>query len=182
MRTTSTFNLLKVVLGLAVMTTVACAEVEAEIPEVQVTQKDLSFLPVEQGDWTAGEVSAEHTFTLSSSELSWVKDLNSKIYINQIDFKATSGVSDLGFVHYAHVSMADAENVWKSVVIVDYTRPEPSGPVPVIHAKPLYPVDVSQIWTAKKILVSIALAGALPADAWTADLTVCLSGKISYKL
>ena len=78
--------------------------------------------------------------------------------------------------------MADADSVWKSVVVVDYTRPEPVGPVPVIIAKPLYPVDVSQVWTAKKILVSIALAGELPADAWTADLVVHLSGKISYKL
>jgi hypothetical protein len=184
MRTTSTSKTLPVVMLLLAATAAAsCAEVEAEVPEATVTQKGLAFRSVEWGgqDWP-GEVSVMQTFTLSSANLSWVKDLNSTIYITQIDITATSGVDDLGFIHYAHVTMADAEKVWLPVVLVDYMRAENQGPLPVLHAKTLYPVNVSEVWKAKKLLVTIALAGKIPDKSWTVDLTLHLSGKISYKL
>jgi hypothetical protein len=61
-------------------------------------------------------------------------------------------------------------------------RPDGQPPTAVLSAKTLYPVDVSQIWKAKQVLVTVALAGTLPDKPWTADATLYLSGKITYKL
>jgi hypothetical protein len=160
----------------------SCAQVEADVPEAQVTQKGVAFHGT--GGWGTwpGEVSALQSFVLSSDNLSWVKDLNSKIYVTQVDLRAASGVDDLSFIHYAHVTIADAENMWKPVEIVDYMRPDNQGPTPLLTAKTLHPVDVTEVWRAKKVVVSIALAGELPSKPWKADVTLHLSGKISYKL
>ncbi|MBN2573451.1 MAG: hypothetical protein JXP73_02700 [Deltaproteobacteria bacterium] len=182
MSRTTTNHALQAVLLLGVAGAAACAEVEAEVPEAQVTQKGVSFHGV--GIWSGwpGEVSAMQSFTLSSTNLSWVKDLNAKVYITQIDLKAGSGVEDLSFIHHAHVTMADAEKKWSAVPVVDYARPEKQGPTPVLSAKTPYPVDISRIWTADEVMVSIAVAGDLPKKGWSVDVVLHLSGKLSYKL
>jgi hypothetical protein len=167
---------------LVVVLSAACAEVEAEIPEAQVTQKNILFQGMGDLGALVGEVSATQTFTLTSANLSWVKDLDSKIYVTQIDLKARSGIEDLGFIRYAHVSMSDFDSKWQSVEVLDYTRPEDQAPTTVLSAKTLYPIDITQVWKAKKVLVTISLAGVLPDKAWTGEVTLHLSGKISYKL
>lgn len=167
---------------LAAVLCASCAEVEAEVPAARVTQKNLSFQGAGQWGSLPGDVSAEQSFTLSGDNLSWVKDLNSEVYVTQVDFRATGGVEDLSFIRYAHVTMADAENQWTPVVVLDYMRPDDQAPTAVLTAKTLYPVDVSNVWKGEKVLVSIALAGTLPDKAWTADVTLHLSGKITYKL
>jgi len=160
----------------------SCAQVEAEVPEAQVTQRNLSFEGA--GPWgsLAGDVSAEQSFTLTGANLSWVKDLNSKVYITQVDFRATGGVEDLRFIRYANVTMADAENQWTPVVVIDYMRPDDQAPTTALTARTPYPVDISNVWKAEEIVVSVAVAGGLPAKPWTADVTLHLSGKITYKL
>lgn len=167
---------------LAALACAACAQMEAEVPEAQVTQRNLSFQGMGQAGSMAGEVSTMQSFTLDGANLSWVKDLNSKVYLNQVDFRATSGIEDLSFIHYAHVTMSDSENMGMPVVVLDYARPEGQLPTLLLTAKTLYPVDISQVWKAKRILVTVALAGTLPEKPWTADTTLYLSGKISYKL
>jgi hypothetical protein len=182
MTRTSTNHALRAVLLLGAAAAAACAQVEADVPEAQVTQKGVSFHGT--GAWGArpGETAAMQSFALSSSNLSWVKDLNSKIYITQIDLKAASGVEDLSFIRNAHVAMADAEKMWSAVPVVDYERPDKQGPTSVLTAKSPYPVDVSQVWTADKVLVSVAIAGDLPHKPWSVDVVLYLSGKLSYKL
>ena len=160
----------------------SCAQVEADVPEANVTQMGVKFRGVSGwGSWS-DDVAATQSFTLSSTNLSWVKDLNAKVYITQIDLKAASGVEDLSFIHHAHVTMADAEKRWSAVTVVDYARPEKQGPTPVLNVKTPYPVDISQVWQADKVMVSISVAGDLPSKGWSVDVVLHLSGKLSYKL
>jgi len=167
-------------LGLAATLVASCAEVEAEVPEVEVTEKGVSFRGV-GGGGGHGEVSATQTFALDSENLSWVKDLNSKVYLTQIELRATGGTKDLGFIHYAQVVMAGDHDT-KPVTLVDYVRPEPHGELPVLTARTPAPVDISAVWTAEKVWVTVTVAGRLPERAWTVDVTLRLSGKLSYKL
>jgi hypothetical protein len=160
----------------------SCAQVEAEIPEAQVTEKNLSFQGAEGWGSAVGDVSVTRSFTLSAANLSWIKDLNSKIYITRVELRARTGVDDLSFIRYAHLTMADAENDWQAVDVLDYQRPENQAATPMLSAKTLSPIDVSQIWKAKTVVVTISLAGVVPDKPWTADATLYLSGKISYKL
>lgn len=159
----------------------SCAEVEAEVPEAQVTQKGVSFHGVGGGGGWDGEIAATRTFTLSSDNLSWVKDLNSKIYLTQIDLRAASGTKDLSFIHYAHAVMA-GDHQTPPVEIASYVRPDHQEEIPVLTAKTPYPVDISRVWEADKVLVTITVAGRLPERGWSVDVTLYLSGKMSYKL
>jgi len=161
--------------------TAGCAEVEADVPEAQVTQKGISFKGSDSGGWH-DEVSGTQTFELSSENLSWLKDLNSKVYLMQIDLAATSGVQDLSFIHYAHVTMSTDDKNAMSVVLADYVRPDNQTATATISAKTPYPVDISNLWQAKKVLVTVSVAGNLPDKDWTVSVTLHLSGKITYKL
>jgi hypothetical protein len=165
----------------AMATASACAQVEADVPEAQVTQKGVSFHGTGYSGWSS-EVSTTQTFTLDKSNLSWVKDLNSKIYLTQIDLRATGTVQDLSFIHYAHVTMSDGDKLAMPVEVVDYKRPDNQGATSLITSKTDYPVDVSKLWTAKKIVVTVSVAGDLPDKSWAVDVILHLSGKISYKL
>ncbi len=160
----------------------SCAQVEADIPEAQITEKNLSFQGAEGWGSAVGDVSVTQTFTLSSANLSWVKDLNSKVYLTGVELRARTGVDDLTFIRYAHVTMADVETEWRAADVLDYTRPEGQAPTPVLSAKTLAPIDISEIWKAKMVRVTISLAGVMPDKAWTADVTLHVSGKLSYKL
>jgi len=160
---------------------VSCAQVEADIPEAQVTQKGVAFRGASSGGWH-GEVSATQSFTLTSDNLSWVKDLNSKLYLTQIHLQAASGVQDLSFIHYAHITMSDADKKAMPVELVDYVRPDHQAPTALLTAQTPYPIDISKIWTVKKLVVTVTLAGDLPDKDWSVDVILHLSGKISYKL
>jgi hypothetical protein len=173
---------LTMLLALAVATVASCARVEAEIPDAKVTQKSVSFLGI-PGAQAAGEVSITQSFVVTSDDLSWAKDLNSEVYAYEVELKATSGVDDLGFIHYARVTIANGEagSTAPAVEVINYERPDNFTPSPVLDVKTTHPIDVTSVWAAKKVVVTMQLAGIFPERDWTADVTLHLSGKISYK-
>jgi hypothetical protein len=156
--------------------------VEAEIPEAKVTQRGVSFAGVPGGQ-ALGEVSITRSFTVTSEDLSWAKDLNAEVYAYEVEIKARSGVEDLGFIHYARVTISDgnADSTTPAVEVINYTRPDNYTPSPVLDVKTTQPVNVTAIWAKKKVVVTMELAGIFPEQDWTADVTLHLSGKISYK-
>jgi hypothetical protein len=164
------------------LATAACAQVEAEVPEAEVTQRAVNFMGIPGGS-QLGEVSTTQTFTLTEDNLSWAKDLNANVYASEVEFKATGDVQDLSFIHFAHVTLSDAAkgSTTPAVEIISYERPANTGALPVITAK-TYPIDVTKVWAAKEIMVTMVLAGVFPEKTWSADVTIHLGGKISYKL
>jgi hypothetical protein len=160
----------------------SCAKVEADVPQAEVTQKSVDFRGV-PGSSQLGEVSITQSFTLTSDDLSWAKDLNSEVYAYEVELKAVGPIQDLSFIHYAHITMADGTDgaTTPPVEIVNYERPANAVVSPVIEAKTLFPINVSQVWAAKKVVITMVLAGIFPEVAWSADVTLHMSGKISYK-
>ncbi len=182
MRTTTTRAPLVVALTFAAAGVASCAKVEADVPQAEVTQKAVEFRGLPGGS-QLGEVSVTQSFTLTSDDLSWAKDLNSEVYAYEVELKAVGAVQDLSFIHYAHITMADGSDgaTTPPVELVNYERPEGASASPIIDAKTLSPVNVSEVWAAKKVVITMVLAGVFPEVAWSADVTVHLSGKISYK-
>lgn len=168
-------------LVLSAILVASCAEVEAEIPEAEVIQKGVSFHGMGRAEGWDGEVAATQTFALSSDNLSWIKDLNSRIYLTQVDLSPASGVQDLSFIHYARAIMA-GDHKSAPIELVSYVRPDHARDITVLEAKSSSPVDISEVWAADKIFVTISLAGQLPERSWSVDVTLHLSGKMSYKL
>ena len=178
MRTTTTTALM---LALS-CATVACARVEAEVPEAEVTQKAVSFQAVPGGS-ALGEVSITQSFTISADDLSWAKDLNSEVYATAVEIKLLGDVKDLSFIHYARVLMSDgaADSSTAPVEVISYQRPDGMAPTDDLLVKTNYPIDVTKVWASKKITITLQLAGVLPEQAWSADITLHMGGKMSYK-
>jgi len=182
MRTTTTRTPLVLALVFAAFAAASCAKVEGDIPEAAVTQKAVAFrgLP---GGGQLGEVSITQSYTLTSDDLSWAKDLNSEVYAYAFELKAVGAVQDLSFIHYARITMADGTDgaTTPAVEIVSYERPANVVASPVLDVPTTHPINVSQVWAAKKVVITMQLAGIFPEEEWSADVTVRMSGKISYK-
>ena len=161
---------------------VACARVEADVPDIAVTHHALSFQGI-PGAHQAGEVSVTASFTLDSNDLSWAKNLNSDVYAYSVELKGVGDAQDLGFIHYAHISMSDGakDSTTTPVEIVDYERPANYVASPVITAPTLSPINVSEVWKSDKVVITLVLAGIFPEQGWQADVTIHMSGKVSYK-
>lgn len=171
---------LTVLISLVSAAAASCAKVDADIPDTKVTQKAVSFAGI-PGASRAGEVSTTQTFTLTADNLSWAKDMNSDIYAYEVELKAVSGVQDLSFIHYARVTMASGDDPSMTPVeVVNYTRAENEGPGPVLDAKTSSPINVTSVWAAKKVVLTLEIAGILPEQPWSADVTLHMSGKLSY--
>jgi hypothetical protein len=181
MRTTTTRTSLVVALTFAAAAA-SCAKVEADVPQAEVTQKSVDFRGLPGGKHL-GEVSITQSFTLTADDLSWAKNLNSEVYAYEFELKAVGAVQDLSFIHYAHITMSDGSDnaTTPAVEIVDYERPEHVVASPVITAKTTHPINVSNVWAAKKVVITMVLEGVFPEEAWSADVTMHMSGKISYK-
>jgi len=180
MRTTT--KPLGMALVFAAAAAASCAKIEADVPQAEVTQKAVAFQGV-PGGRQLGEVSLTQSFTLSADDMSWAKNLNSEVYAYEVELKAVGAVQDLSFIHYARVTMSDGSDgaTTPAVEIVNYERPANAVASPVIDAPTTYPINVSRVWAAKKVVITMQLAGVFPEEAWSADVTLHMSGKISYK-
>ncbi len=180
MRTTTKTPLLLSLLLVA--GSVACARVEADVPDMAVTHHAVSFQGI-PGSHQAGEVSVTESFTLDSSDLSWAKNLNSDVYAYEVEVKGVGDTQDLSFIHYAHISMSNGakDSTTPPVEIVDYERPADYVASPVITAPTLTPVNVSSVWKSDQVVITLVLAGIFPEQGWQADVTIHMSGKVSYK-
>jgi len=184
MRTTTTKNSLPLMVALACTAAAAasCAQVEADVPDAQVTQKSVSFQGM-PGASQIGEVSTTQSFTLSGDKLSWASDLNSEIYAHAVEFKAVGAVQDLSFIHYARITMSGGStgSANPPVEIIDYQRPDNYTPTSDLTVPTLSPIDVTKVWAAGDVVITMQLAGVFPEQNWSADVTLHLGGKISYK-
>ena len=182
MRIQTTRAPLMVALTCAAVAAASCVRVEADVSQAEVTQKAVNFQGI-PGGRQLGEVSTTQTFTLTADNLSWAKDLNSEVYAYEVELRAVGDIQDLSFIHYARITMSDGaeDSMTPAVEIVNYERPANAVASSVIDAKTTSPINVTQVWAAKKVVITMQLAGVFPEQTWSADVTLRMSGKISYK-
>jgi hypothetical protein len=180
MRTTNIS--LKGLVALFSLAAASCAQVDADIPDTKVTQRAVSFQGV-PGAQAIGEVSVTQSFTVSSDDLSWAKDLNSDVYAYEVELTAVSGVSDLSFIRLARITMSSGEDPSiQPIEVINYTRSANYTPSAVLDVPTTQPINVTTVWAAKKLVFTLYLTGIFPEQEWAADVTLHMSGKLSYKL
>jgi hypothetical protein len=158
----------------------ACSfSAEADIPEVDITQHGV-IVPGVPGAKRIGDVSVATSFTFSSSNTAWAKRMNSEIFVSHVTITATAGVPNLDFIKSAHLTMADAANSEATTEIVSYDRCDEASSSSVIDVSMPTPVDITPLWSANQTVIGLALAGQLPEEDWTVDVTFKLAGKITY--
>jgi hypothetical protein len=179
---TSTNSISRIfVATLITLAAASCAQVDADIPETKVTQKSVAFQGI-PGAQSAGEVSIVQSFTLGTDDLSWAKDVNSDVTLDEVELTAVSGVNNLGFIRTARITMSAGDGTaTPPVEVVNYERPANYQPSPVLDVPTLYPVNVTEVWASNKVVLTLYLTGIFPEQNWAADVTLHMSGKISYK-
>lgn len=161
-------------LGLAGATTGCTVSVEADVPDVQITQRGLTF----EGA-TGGDASMTKTYSQQHSKLDLPSQLDTQVKTLAVTLTATGGVGDLSFIQFLSVSMsADADG--DPVVIGSY---EPATGATVgnqISLTTLNPINVLDAWKTDTATFTLQIAGALPTTEWTGDVSVDLSGTAKF--
>ena len=153
--------------------------VEAEIPDVEVTQKGLQFAGVPIGS-ALGDVSMSSTFSQEHDALDLPEGLTSEVKALEVSLTAREGITDFGFVRYLRLTMSDDSDNANAIELINYERDSsvpPSGVLKVIAANP---VNALEKLKTKSAQFTIEVAGTLPDHDWAADVTVRFGGKVNY--
>jgi hypothetical protein len=159
----------------------ACSfSAEADLPDVEITQHGLGMPGVPAGR-LLGDVSVTGSFTFSSSNTAWAKNMNSEVFVRQVTVTAQSGLPNLDFIKSAELAMSDAAILESTVEIASYARNEEAPSSSVIDVSMPTPIDITTLWTAEKTIIGVQMTGRVPEKDWTVDLTMKLAGKLTYK-
>src|SRR6185295_13035499 len=142
-------------LALAAATSAGCmVSVEAEIPDVQVTQKGLAFAGVPIGG-ALGDVSMTQSFSQEHDALDLPEGLTSEVKALEVSLTAREGISDFSFVHYLRLTMSDDSNNANAVELIDFQRDDSAAPSPVLKMIAANPVNALEKWKTKSALFTI---------------------------
>ena len=152
--------------------------VEADVPDVQVTQRGVVFQGVPGGS-LAGDMSMAKSFTQEHGKIDFPDGIDSDVKTLSVSLHASSGVDDLSFIHYLRITMAPDDGS-PGVELGTY-EPAPGATVgKEIHLTTLNPINVFAAWNTSKAKFTLEVVGVLPEHDWSGDVTAHFSGKIKY--
>jgi hypothetical protein len=172
-------HLSPLLLLVAAMSSACALSVEADVPDVEITQHGVRMPGVDVHKSLA-DVSITSQFTFTSSNSAWAKRMNSEVIAHQVKVTCTT-LPNLDFVKTASLIMADPQNEGSNTRVVDYQRPQTAPSSAVLDVSPAKPIDVTQLWSADKTIIELTMSGDMPAEDWFLSLTIGLSGKITFK-
>jgi hypothetical protein len=156
-----------------------CAlSVEADVPDVEVTQHDISIAGVPMAG-LLGEVSTHHSFTQKLPDLNLPKGLASNVEAAKIEFTAKTGIVDFSFLRSLRVTMTPNGSP-APIELINYEKADGAVVGKTLLVDSLNAVDILKDWK-DTALFDIQVAGTLPETAWTVDMSVHFNGKLSYK-
>lgn len=173
-------RLFPIIPALATLAGACTLSIEANMPEVEVTQRGVKMQGVPKAS-LLGDVSVTSSFTFSSSNTAWAKRMNSEVFLRQVTVTASGGLSNLDFVHSARLTMSDPAISESTTEIVSYDRGENAPSSSVIEVSMPEPIDVTDVWSAEETVIELQMAGRVPEQSWTVDVTLKLAGRITYK-
>ena len=152
--------------------------VEADVPDVQVTQRGVVF-PGVSGASLAGDMAMAKSFSQEHDRIEFPDGLDSEVKTLSVSLRATSGVTDLSFIHYMRITMA-ADDGSEAIELGVY-EPAPGAIVgSQISLTTLNPINVFSAWNTDRAKFTLEVAGALPEHDWTGDVIAHFSGRIKY--
>ena len=152
---------------------------EADVPDVQVTQHDVVF-PGVAGASLAGDLSMSKSFSQEHKKIEFPDGLDSEVRTLSVSLRATGGVADLSFIHYMRITMAPDDG--SEALELGVYEPAPGAAArDEIHLTTLNPVNVFAAWNTDRAKFTLEVVGALPEHDWTGDVTAHFSGKLKYK-
>jgi hypothetical protein len=153
--------------------------VEAEVPDVEVTQTDLSFQGVPLAA-LIGDVSVSQTFSQKHKKLDLPSGLNSEVKALGVSVTAKSGIKDFSFIHNLRLTMSD--DVHPPVTLIDYQQDPNVPPSAVLDMKSANPANTFEQWKSDSANFTVQVAGTLPTDDWKVDVSIHFGGSFKYHL
>jgi hypothetical protein len=160
--------------------------VDAKFSDIEVTRPDVSIL----ASPLTGPSSVTFSFSFDSTQLGANANLAAQsqivsVKLRRLTLTAKGAVTDLSFIHtlhaFAFVPMAKTTSQsTHQVEIADYVR-RGDAPVGATFSVPLpEPVDILPLLQPgladqRKITVVVNLAGQLPSQGWTTDISMSIS-------
>ena len=106
--------------------------------------------------------------------------MNSDVRVHRITIAVSGSVPNLDFVALARVTAANPASPESTTELLNYARSETAPSSSDIDASMATPIDITPLWSADKAVIELQMAGQLPEQDWTVDVTLSLSGKITY--
>jgi hypothetical protein len=155
--------------------------VETTIEEACVVRSGVAIDGVE-----AGTASVSRRYDIDIAELDGLADLvdlDAELEFVRFEARATSGITEFGFVDAAHVTIAsgDPDSVLPTLVAYDC-----AGDCPTTGATLVVPSatqrGAADYLKSGSLVVDVEVQGALPSTAWTMDVAVCVTGGARYAI
>jgi hypothetical protein len=158
-----------------------CAlSVDAEVPEVEITQRNLTFSGSLAGI-APGDLAMSRSFSQSHSKLLFPAGFASEVRVLGVSLVAGAGIDDFSFVHLVRVSMSDDSGVRPATQIVDYREAAEARRGPILDVANAAPADVLDQLGTDSATFAVEVAGALPEQDWTIDVSVRLAASLRYQ-
>ena len=171
-------SLVPATLALSAALVGGCVSIQADVPDVQVTQTDLKFDGVPLAN-LVGDVSMSRSFSQKHKKLDLPAGIDSQVKALGVALVAKSGVQDFSFIHNLRVTMTD--DVHQPVQIIDYQQPAGAPPAATLEMVSANPVNTLDQWKTDSATFTVDVAGTLPSQPWTVDLRIDFAGTIKYK-
>lgn len=153
-------------------------QIEAEVPEVEITQHDLAFDGVPLAA-TLGDVSLSKSFSQKHQRLELPDGLDTEVKALGVTLTAKAGIENFDFLKAMRLTMSD--DVHEPVELINYARVDGAPSTNVLTMESKNPVNTLDQWKTDSATFTVELAGSLPAQDWKIDLAVRFAGKIKYK-
>jgi hypothetical protein len=151
--------------------------VEADVPEVVVTQRDLAFDGVPLAG-LIGDVSITRSFSQEHKKLELPDQLDSHVTALGVVLTAKSGITDFSFIHNLRVTMSD--EIHDPIELAAYQQDPSAAPSGVLSMKSANPVNTLEAWKTNSATFTVEVAGTLPPQGWSVDLAIHFAGTIKY--
>ena len=153
--------------------------VQADVPEVQVTEHDIAFAGVPNAG-LLGDLSMGMSFTQERPGLSLPAALDSTVQEVKVELRAKTGIPDFSFLRALRVTMTPKDSTAAPVELVSYEKTDGSVAGTTLTIPSKNPVNILDQWKADSAIFSFEVAGTLPEQDWTIDMSVFFKGQLSY--
>jgi len=151
----------------------------ADIPEVVVTQTDITFVGVPH----IPGFDAPNTVSTSFDHpegLSLPDSLNPQLHPLAGSITARGQMQDLSFLEGLTLTIASrADGAPAPQVVASYERPSTAVPGPMVQLKTDGDANMLEYWSTKDAYYDVTLWGTLPQEDWAIDVSVSFAGEIS---
>ena len=152
-------------------------KVEADVPEVEITQQDVTFAGVPQAA-AAGDVSATQSYSQQHQRLELPSGVDTTVEALGVTLTAKSGIDNFDFLKIMQLTMSDG--VHPAVQLIDYQSVAGAPSTNVLTIESANPVNTLDEWKTDTATFTVTMAGALPSADWSLDVAVRFAGKLVY--